>query len=132
MNANAKKWVAALRSGEFSQTQGHLRDYKGYCCLGVACELYRRETGKGVWDEHLGEHQRYLRFNLTEDGREVAYGTALPAPVRDWLGLNGKSGGYDDGYLGTSLSNQNDNRVSFTKIADIIEHRPKGLFVRED
>jgi hypothetical protein len=30
-----EKWVAALRSGEYKQTKGYLRNKKGYCCLGV-------------------------------------------------------------------------------------------------
>lgn len=30
-----KAWVAALRSGQYEQTQGVLCDGKGYCCLGV-------------------------------------------------------------------------------------------------
>lgn len=35
-----KKWVAALRGGEYKQTRQRLQDDKGYCCLGVACELF--------------------------------------------------------------------------------------------
>jgi len=41
-----KKWVAALRSGEFKQCEGSLEDYLpnseekiGHCCLGVACRI---------------------------------------------------------------------------------------------
>ena len=40
-----KKWVAALRSGEYKQGMGLLKgeDWNGgpfsYCCLGVACEV---------------------------------------------------------------------------------------------
>jgi hypothetical protein len=34
-----KIWIAALRSGEYQQTTGGLQDYKGYCCLGVACSV---------------------------------------------------------------------------------------------
>jgi hypothetical protein len=34
-----KKWMKALRSGEYSQTRGALQDGRGYCCLGVACEV---------------------------------------------------------------------------------------------
>jgi hypothetical protein len=34
-----KTWIAALRSGEYKQTTGSLQDYKGYCCLGVACKV---------------------------------------------------------------------------------------------
>lgn len=33
------KWVKALRSGKFEQTDGTLKDKDGYCCLGVACHL---------------------------------------------------------------------------------------------
>lgn len=35
-----KKWIAALRSGKYKQTNEALQDTKGYCCLGVACDLF--------------------------------------------------------------------------------------------
>ena len=35
-----KKWTAALRSNKYQQTINHLQDADGYCCLGVACELF--------------------------------------------------------------------------------------------
>ena len=35
-----KKWVRALRSGEYSQTTGKLQGEFGYCCMGVACEIF--------------------------------------------------------------------------------------------
>jgi hypothetical protein len=34
-----KKWIAALRSGEYEQTGAQLQSPKGFCCLGVACEV---------------------------------------------------------------------------------------------
>ena len=42
--ANVKKWVAALRSGDYKQCQQQLaevddRGKHSYCCLGVACEV---------------------------------------------------------------------------------------------
>lgn len=37
---NIKKWVKALRSGRYSQTQETLQDESGHCCLGVACEIF--------------------------------------------------------------------------------------------
>lgn len=33
------KWVAALRSNDFKQTQHHLCNDSGFCCLGVLCEI---------------------------------------------------------------------------------------------
>lgn len=35
-----QKWIDALRSGKYSQTQGQLQDTNGYCCLGVACKVF--------------------------------------------------------------------------------------------
>lgn len=52
-----RKWIAALRSGEYKQGTGMLRrrhkvyseDRVGHCCLGVLCEVlgvkYREEAG---------------------------------------------------------------------------------------
>lgn len=33
------RWLAALRSGEYSQVRGTLKNRDGYCCLGVLCEI---------------------------------------------------------------------------------------------
>lgn len=35
----ARKWVDALRSGEYKQTRGRLRSGDRFCCLGVLCEI---------------------------------------------------------------------------------------------
>lgn len=136
MNANAKKWLAALRSGEFPQTQGHLRDHKGYCCLGVACEVYRRETGRGRWDEKLSQDMRYLKFNVppeAECGR-MGFGTALPNEVKNWLGLADRAGSYqpEGTLMPSSLAMQNDNGASFEQIAKLVETEPPLLFVKEE
>jgi hypothetical protein len=37
---NIIKWVKALRSGNYKQTTNALQDDCGYCCLGVACDLF--------------------------------------------------------------------------------------------
>lgn len=114
MNENARKWVEALRSGEFEQAQARLRDDDSYCCLGVACELYRRETGKGRWTKagafHLGS---------------VAETDWLPTAVQRWLGLAHPAGKYD----WNSLVFLNDARDSFKAIANVIESEPEDLFV---
>lgn len=34
-----KKWIEALLSDKYPQTRGVLRSDRGYCCLGVACDL---------------------------------------------------------------------------------------------
>lgn len=41
MNKRAiSKWIKALRSGKYQQTHQKLQDSDGYCCLGVACEIF--------------------------------------------------------------------------------------------
>ena len=124
MNENAKKWVAALRSVEFKQAYGTLGGPDmGYCCLGVACVVYERETGKKLPKEVGGS---YAEGDLC--------GGAW-ADVRHWVGLDDGCGGFrfvvaagdafDDG-----LANLNDSReFGFDQIADIIESEPRGLFV---
>jgi hypothetical protein len=87
----------------------------GYCCLGVACELYRRETGRGEWDEVnnfcLGEHTKFF---------------ILPPPVKKWLGLASLDACFDNGPEG--LTAMNDLGIPFPEIADKIESEPEGLF----
>lgn len=104
MNDNAKKWVAALRSGEYKQAQNQLRTDEGYCCLGVACEL------------------------ALEAGAISSYnpeGISLPFPVQKWLGLASPSGRYGHYQF---LTNDNDRLgKSFSEIADIIENE-QSLF----
>lgn len=82
MDARIKKlWVEALRSGEFQQGQSTLRYNELYCCLGVLCELHRRETGKGEW----------RRINYVGDGyMPIGQGPHLyylPPEVQVWAGL---------------------------------------------
>lgn len=35
-----KTWIKALRSGDYKQTIGKLQNEFGFCCLGVACDLF--------------------------------------------------------------------------------------------
>lgn len=47
-----KKWIEALRSGEYKQGHNALRVISeggfGYCCLGVLCDLMK-QSGLGDW-----------------------------------------------------------------------------------
>ncbi len=119
MNDNAKKWVEALRSGEFSQTQNTLRDQNVYCCLGVGAELAVREgiIPPSTVDE-IGVH-------CYDGDRGI-----LTSTVWSWLGLLSPTGRYDSEEEDpTQLSQLNDLGASFETIADLIESEPEGLFV---
>jgi hypothetical protein len=103
LNDNAKKWVAALRSGEYKQCQQRLTDGEGYCCLGVACAI--SPNAVDGWKEDC----------------------TLPWGVREWLGL---ATAWGDNNCNGSLSQLNDMGKTFAEIADLIESEPEGLFVK--
>lgn len=92
MNPTVKqKWLQALRSGEFEQAHGELKQrretskgkpesytYK-FCCLGVLCELHRQMHEGLEWEppKETPTGERYL------DNYEE-----LPQQVAEWAGLN--------------------------------------------
>jgi hypothetical protein len=92
-----------------------------YCCLGVACEVFR-------------EHGGNLSRKRCADAGIIIFGeftSHLPAVVADWLGIsgidnrvplipaNGKRFGKEEP---TTLVHANDElMLSFPEIADIIE-----------
>lgn len=120
LNPNARKWVRALRSGKYKQTKGGLAKHFGteirYCCLGVACELFKKSGGK-IGREDAG---KVVLFGGVQD--------FLPSPVRKWLGLVYNDGSF--GYNDDSLARRNDAGKRFTTIAKIIESQPGGLFAK--
>jgi len=118
MNKNAEGWVSELESGNWKQATEFLRSENGYCCLGVACEMYRKEHSENCyWSENEnGSFTFYVGGVFAE--RE------LPEQVRDWLGLSDDVGTYGE----NSLAKRNDRGNSFQEIAEIIRSEPKGLF----
>jgi hypothetical protein len=111
-------WQADLRSGKFNQGVHCLHNEDGeFCCLGVLCERYRKETGKGEWirSEEDSEHPERFTF-LGED-------CVLPREVMEWAGLEScdpnvtlREGG------AAVLSHVNDElECNFSTIAQAIE-----------
>lgn len=112
-----KLWVEALTSGEYKQGKHYLLQHGAYCCLGVACELYRKHKGGPKWGPQK-----------TGGGCEYdEHSGILPKRVRDWLGLRDSGGAY---HGGASLVTMNDDGDSFETIAAVIESEPAGLFTR--
>jgi len=119
MNANAKRWVEALESGEYKQTTGNLRKGDGFCCLGVACDL----SGLGKWVSNPSIPIKEYETTYKED-------TILPEIVKEWLGMRSHSG-YIEGYLEsvpTSLAFLNDQGKSFLELAKVIKDYESELF----
>ena len=104
MKADIKRrWVEALRSGEYEQGNLRLRDDGAHCCLGVLCDVHD-PTG---WVE-----------GGARDGFSYRYGTVtdpigLPDPLREAIGMNSH-------YEGIVIS-MNDSGSTFAEIADWIE-----------
>jgi hypothetical protein len=113
MNDNMRKVLVALRSGEYKQARGTLQNTGGYCCLGVMCDVYEKETGNVLERTPSGF------FN---GGSLSSHGV-----VRNWVGLRGNLGTSDNK---APLSEINDmSHSTFAHIADFIESEPQGLLV---
>lgn len=112
LNENAKKWVDALRSGEYKQTRKRLRDSYGFCCLGVACDVAIKS---GVVMD--------VRRRNTETGHVLYFDNESGFPpklVLEWLGLKTVA----------QLMALNDHKgYNFNQIADFIEEYADRLFV---
>lgn len=112
----AMLWVEALRSGKYKQTSGHLKDKRGYCCLGVLCEI----SGK------VSFNKLFNIFGNYSIGSEKMT-TVLPIEVRNEFGLYDYEGGIPnkcieiDGIEYECLAEANDKGVPFNKLADWIE-----------
>jgi hypothetical protein len=116
---NVQKWIDALRSDEFKQGKGALRlEEDGevfHCCLGVACELYRREN-----PEEVGDWRPTVEFGQTFGILDAD--AVLPDEVRDWLGLDDRNPEVHFADEDFALALVNDTmRADFKRIADLIQ-----------
>ena len=120
MNQSVKeKWITALRSGEYKQTDGRLRQGDCYCCLGVLTDLYNKDNQ----NDHHYWHEEDGRYGYSSDGF-IAEAT-LPDSVMKWAGLKECNPTVREERMGkpvTSLAYLNDNEdLGFNQLADIIE-----------
>lgn len=130
----ADLWVAALRSGEYTQAKYKLRTKRdaepdGFCCLGVLSDLYLNiaDNPTAKWVPDLGGIVAFAADGQSDEG-------FLIDPVKNWAGLISDAGSMhaipDTKLLGThaawkpmysKLTVCNDNGISFADIADFIE-----------
>jgi len=109
MNQDIKdKWINALRSGEYKQGTGTLKNSNdAFCCLGVLCDLHAKETDTRWVDAEDGWPANYLG----NDG-------SLPYKVIEWAGLEVQDPVICDHFIST----YNDKKgYSFDQLADLIE-----------
>lgn len=106
MNPEIKtKWIAALRSGSYKQTTGVLRDSRGYCCLGVLCDVV--DPDKWVKASEVGDD--FTQADINDERNQQL----LPVRVMKATCLHRNEQ--------LALSQMNDTGSSFTAIADHIE-----------
>lgn len=116
MTEPEKLLVEALRSGRFRQGRGALRPTEEtYCCLGVACEVFKEATGRGSWDSDTYPSARWSLFRVDDCASKMS----LPLPVLIWLGWATPQGARQGSEQ--SLANCNDLGHSFRDIASYIE-----------
>lgn len=128
MDKEVKKlWIAALRSGDYKQGREALIQYMNivnllgipdeeqlkdasYCCLGVLCDVYRKQKGKNLW------------YNSSFDESSGI----LPRSVIEWAGLTSANPSVvlfnKDVSLRKTMAALNDDlKLTFEQIADLIE-----------
>lgn len=107
---NRIKWVEALRSGEYQQGKGNLRKGERFCCLGVACDVFKAQIGVDWSNDQCGVFTFLGERNV------------LPSAVQDCLALT--AGGSLDKRVERRavLWSLNDSLdYSFDQIAQVIE-----------
>lgn len=128
-----KLWIDALRSGEYTQTKSVLHDLTdgGYCCLGVACDVYQKHVGGlTIEDKETvtgnGWFIPIANRNIRHYDGEGAY---LPQKVAEWLNIS-RTGVYTMPAPENATPNRMTNDLAycndmlnynFEKIAEVIE-----------
>lgn len=108
-----ERWVKALRSGDYAQTQSSLRTTKGFCCLGVACDL----IDASAWEV------REVGYEFVDESGEE---DNLPTPDAIKYMFDEHHGRYFEAaekVVMNDLATKNDAGQTFAEIADEIEER---------
>ena len=113
LGTNQKIWVEALKSGKYSQCSGmlvqHNSDGERYCCLGVADKLF--ELNPKSFENLFGSNFKEV-LGLRGDNGEFAFLFTIEQNGREYK----------------SLTEMNDDGISFEDIADFIESTPDLIF----
>jgi hypothetical protein len=105
---NRKKWVSALRSGEYQQCKNRLTNGVGFCCLGVAASV-------------LSCSREENQVNAHRDPRLIG---VLKAETCALLGLACDLPGAQNTQRRFTIMNDHTN-LTFNQIADEIEKLPE-------
>lgn len=111
-------WIEALLSGEYKQSQQHLQNEDGFCCLGVLCDVYAKSQSL-EWGEHREYDDGFCSYNPFSF---LGCDEFLPEVVMEWAGLE-----HEDPIIThdgpTTLSALNDYGHGFEKISELIKEQ---------
>lgn len=124
MNEEVKtKWLAALRSGNYTQGMKRLRTNDSFCCLGVLCDL---AISEGIGDLKWSGSQYTTNdvpsdvfFEAVNENDWDAY--LVPEPVVAWANLELTNPEHYVNGERQTLAALNDGGKTFEQIADVIE-----------
>lgn len=107
-----------MRSGKYKQAKRQLRRGVGgdlrMCCLGVLCDVFRKETKRGKWLRSKPDD-----WLFKANGHADA--SALPPSVIKWAGLSDNNPDIRLSARESSAAGLNDEGNDFNFIADMIE-----------
>ena len=105
-----KKWIKALRSGDYDQTDQKMVSHDDkFCCLGVLCNI----SGAGEWIEPGNLFNIDWLYLVEINGVKHSHFGHVPDKYADSIGLSESDQ--------VMLANMNDDGDPFSKIADYIE-----------
>ena len=111
----ARKWVKALKSGDYVQGQGRLRSSTNeFCCLGVLCNLHAQE---------------FPELAATQKTKSRYFGSSgyLPDIVQEWAGIADRDVFFDCESVPPLVEMNDKLGYSFDKIANVISKNYKSL-----
>lgn len=108
------EWVRRLRSGDYEQGNGFLRNqYDEYCCLGVLCEVVEPDK----WVQPTKEGDAWTHDEVVESLTMPSFHVLIKAGIPE----QGPSAPDALTSAVQSLASVNDRGGSFALIADLIE-----------
>lgn len=117
-----KKWLEALRSGDFGQIQSALADGdNNYCCLGVACKA------AGYSDYHLRQLNSETNTAKTPSGRKTSFAGYISNGDHTFNLKKVPEVLHGDHGLPEKLADFNDEGYSFSAIANFVQRNTIGV-----
>lgn len=112
MNTEVKqKWIDALIGGDYPQAKRQLKVGDSFCCIGVLCDLYKKETGKGKWVTLYDDAYGFVA------GKAVLESNYIPQEVREWADVEKGL------YIFSELAVLNDSGKTFSEISEVIKEK---------